>query len=114
LSVLTFTLDGLDAALKKTKSDKEISYASHLESVARGSLRRQIDTVMRDHRHVYVVLPSLSKDKAFEVAGRIQESYKQYAAKEGFADQINLFHKVITYPEDGNTYETLVELAQAA
>lgn len=82
-----------------------------LESLAKASLRRQIDLVVRDRSCLYIGLPGTDKKQAEVVIGRIEELCKNALELEKLQGSVGVFSKVTAFPDDGTTEIELIEQA---
>lgn len=82
-----------------------------LESLARGSLRRQIDLVVRDKNCLYIGLPGTDKTQAETAVSRIEQLCKNSLEQEKLQGAVDMFSKVTAFPDDGTTEVELLEQA---
>lgn len=111
LSVLTLQMEDYVGIQKRLGTEKLNSLKGQLQSIARACLRRHLDTTFLTRDTLYVVLPGTTKTDASAVADRIQTSLNEFLTKEELSTFVKISSKVITYPEDVNDEEALLQLA---
>lgn len=92
--------------LKKDRSQDQVAdLIEELQGSVKKSLRNKADFTVRGKNSVYVVLPSTNKQDGLHVANRIKGDYEKLSSHPLVIDS-----RVISFPEDGQTEETLLLL----
>jgi signal transduction histidine kinase len=106
LSILIFGIKDFQAVCKSIESEKINSITRNLENLV-GQNLRQADIVIKNIQTIFVIFPETEKQKALVVAQRIERNIQDYLLRERLEGKIEIFSKVVGYPDDGSTEEQI-------
>ncbi|MCM8775121.1 MAG: ATP-binding protein [Candidatus Omnitrophica bacterium] len=110
-SMINFHIEGFEELKKELGREKIAVLLNRLEGLAKSSLRRQLDSVLRYAHTFFIILPGTEKRHAESIAERIEKCFADYLSKEEFGRKVKIGCKIAGYPEDGNSEATLLERA---
>lgn len=108
LSLIVFDVKDYDLVKEKLGAEKTLSLMQNLENLIKEQIRKHADVAVKDTRAIIMLLPGMTKEDALIIAGRIQQTFDLYLAKEKLKKEIGIACRVATFPDDGNTEDELL------
>lgn len=106
-SIIAFGIRGVNGIVRTIGKDKVASVIETLELLIRNILRRSKDLSLRYRGNILTILPNTANDGASAVAERINTAFNEYSAQMELVVPITLSWRVVNFPADADTVETL-------
>ncbi|MFA5275383.1 MAG: ATP-binding protein [Candidatus Omnitrophota bacterium] len=106
-SIIIISIDNLQGALKKIGTEKVNQVIGDLEGIAKKSLRRVTDMLVRNRDEIVILLPDVKEEGVFTIKGRIEDALKAYnSEKKDLLEGIRINMGAATFPDEaGNDWE---------
>ncbi|MGA2775035.1 MAG: ATP-binding protein [Candidatus Omnitrophota bacterium] len=113
-SIIIISLDDLQGALKKLGTETVRQIIGDLEEVAKKTLRRVTDMLVKNKEEVIILLPDVKKEGVFTVKGRLEDALKAYnSEKKDLLEEIRINLGTATFPDEAVNDEELVNKARS-
>jgi GGDEF domain-containing protein len=113
LALCCFMIKDPKRVLEAMGSDRFAVMMTRFETLVKAAVRDESDAYVSIGDAVWLLMPSLTKQDAWQVVSRIQDRFQSYDFQQAAQCPLELAIKLVSYPEDGFLVEKLFSLLEA-
>jgi len=91
-----------------------IELADQMEKVFRKRIYRQKDSVLNCLDKFFIILGDCNKPNSSIIRDRLEQELEVFLQSKNLSSDVKIEWKIATFPDDGNTYQALIEKVQQA
>ncbi|MEI6831800.1 MAG: ATP-binding protein, partial [Candidatus Omnitrophota bacterium] len=108
LSLIVATLKYSD----KIKAEISVEVLAELEKIIIDQIHKGKDLVLRYTNEFFIILQDCNKNSALIVQGRIEQAIRSCCSKIHLGEDVEISFGAVTYPDEANSYQELINKAK--
>jgi PAS domain S-box-containing protein len=108
-SLVVAALDYSDKISNELKDVGLMELADQMEKVFRKRIYRQKDSVLNCLNKFFIILSDCNQSNSLIIRDRLAQELEEFLKSKSLSSDVNIQWQIATFPDDGNTYQALIE-----